>query len=198
MKKTNNKKGKLTSKVSNNKFKEETKKEKNPVTPLRRYPLRVLLTTVNAFFDTTCQHSAEDLTYDTQIVQCTAQVSCPWMKVILNCRNTDEIKMWSSQLQLKFKQLQILARKRFQGFRGIRTFGLWVCAAVLYQLSYRPTYWKQTKLKAHLNPWQEWNIEWKWYWTAARQMKWRCDHSSRPSLQTGSPNGLFRDSLSNS
>ena len=46
------------------------------------------------------------------------------------------MEMWSSQLKSQFKQLQILARKTFQGFNGIWTYGLCVSAAVLYQLSY--------------------------------------------------------------
>ena len=63
------------------------------------------------------------------------------------------------------------------GFNGIRTHGLCVSAAVLYQLSYedpyigsRPIYW------VHLNPWQEYRM--KMMWTAEIQMKWRFDHRS--------------------
>ena len=49
--------------------------------------------------------------------------------LIWNCGNTDETEMWSLQLQSQFKQLQILARKIFQGFNGIRTHGLRVSAS---------------------------------------------------------------------
>ena len=44
------------------------------------------------------------------------------------------MEMWSSQLYFQFKQLQILAQNFFQGFNGIRTHGLCVSAALLYQL----------------------------------------------------------------
>ena len=57
-------------------------------------------------------------------------------EVVLNCGNTFEMEMWSSQLYLQFKQSQIWARKTFQGVNGIRSHGFYVCAAVLYQLSY--------------------------------------------------------------
>ena len=64
---------------------------------------------------------------------------------------------------MKYKQLQI-NRKKNLDFKGIQTHGLCVRAAVLYQLSYedpyigsRPICW------VHLNPWLEWNIEWRWH-----------------------------------
>ena len=66
----------------------------------------------------------------------------------VNCRHTNEVKMWSSQLWLQFKQSQIKPKKCFQGFNGIRARGLCVSAAVLHQRSYedpyvgsRPIYW---------------------------------------------------------
>ena len=59
-----------------------------------------------------------------------------------------EMKMWSSQLWLWFKQSQSKPEKCFRGFNGIRTHALCVSAAVLHQLSYedpyvgsRPIYW---------------------------------------------------------
>ena len=65
-----------------------------------------------------------------------------------NCRHTNEMKMWSSQLWLRFKQSQIKPHKCFRGFNRIRTHGLCVSAVVLHQLSYedpyvgsRPIYW---------------------------------------------------------
>ena len=50
------------------------------------------------------------------------------------------MKMWSSQLQLRFKQSQSKPKKCFQGFNGIRTHGLYVSAAVPHQLSYKDPY----------------------------------------------------------
>ena len=68
-------------------------------------------------------------------------------------------------------------KKKLGGFNGIRTYGLCVSAAVLYQLSYedpyigsRPIYW------VYLNPWQEYRM--RMMWTAEIQMKWRFDHRS--------------------
>ena len=60
----------------------------------------------------------------------------------------NEVKMWSSQLRLRFQQSQIKPEKCFRGFNGIRTRVLCVSTAVLHQLSYedphvaiRPIYW---------------------------------------------------------
>ena len=51
-----------------------------------------------------------------------------------------EMKMWSSQLLLRFKQSQSKPEKCFRGFNEIRTHGLSVSAAVLHQLSYEDPY----------------------------------------------------------
>ena len=66
----------------------------------------------------------------------------------VNCGHTNEMKMWSSQLWLRFKQSQSKPQKCFRLFNRIRTHCLCVCVAVLHQLSYehpyvgsRPTYW---------------------------------------------------------
>ena len=58
----------------------------------------------------------------------------------VNCGHTYEMKMWSSQLWLRFKQSQSKPEKCFRGFNGIRTHGLCVSAAVLHQLSYEDPY----------------------------------------------------------
>ena len=85
--------------------------------------------------------------------------------LVANCSYIKWKRFWTAGAQMKW-------RKKFQGFNGIRTHGLCVCAAVLYQLSYevphigsRPIYW------AHLSPWEESNIEWEWFWTTGIQMK---------------------------
>ena len=60
----------------------------------------------------------------------------------------NEIKMWSSQWWLRFKQSQSKPRKCVRGFNGIRTHGLCISAAVLHRRVYedsilgsRPIYW---------------------------------------------------------
>ena len=57
----------------------------------------------------------------------------------MNCRHTNEMKVWSSQLCLRFKQLQ-LSPKNVSGLQRIRTHGLCVSALVLHQLSYEDPY----------------------------------------------------------
>ena len=54
----------------------------------------------------------------------------------VNCGHTNEMKMWSSQLYLRFKQSHSMPEKCFRGFNGIRTLDLCVSVAVLHQLSY--------------------------------------------------------------
>ena len=51
-----------------------------------------------------------------------------------------EMKMWSSQLWLRFKQSQSKPEKCFQGFNGIQNHVLFVSTAVLPQLSYEDPY----------------------------------------------------------
>ena len=51
-----------------------------------------------------------------------------WVSLNVSCSavvhsQSNEMKMWSSQLWLRFKQLQIKPKKCFQGFNGIRTLG---------------------------------------------------------------------------
>ena len=53
---------------------------------------------------------------------------------------TFALKMWSSQLWLRFKQSQGKPGKCFRGFNGIRTHGLCISATVLHQLSYEDPY----------------------------------------------------------
>ena len=66
----------------------------------------------------------------------------------VNCGHTNEVKMWSLQLWLRFQQSQIKPEKCFRGFNGIRTSGVCVSDVVLRQLNYedpyvgsRPIYW---------------------------------------------------------
>ena len=54
--------------------------------------------------------------------------------------NTNEMKKWSSQLWLRFKQSRIKPEKCFRDFNGIRTHGLCVSAVVPHQLSYEDPY----------------------------------------------------------
>ena len=52
-----------------------------------------------------------------------------------------EMKVWSSQLWLRFKQSQLgKPEKCYRGFNGIQIHGFCISAAVLYQLSYEDPY----------------------------------------------------------
>ena len=58
------------------------------------------------------------------------------------------MKVWSSQWQLQFKQLQINLKNIFRDFNWIQTHGLCISTGVLYKLSYEDPYinWEQTNL----------------------------------------------------
>ena len=64
------------------------------------------------------------------------------------------MKMWSSQLYRNLSNCEISPKKKkvFRGFNGIRTRGLYVCAAVLYHLSYEDPY---NGKQANLLSWKE-------------------------------------------
>ena len=69
-------------------------------------------------------------------------------------------------------------KKGFRGFNGIRTRGLCVSAAVLYQPElWRPIHWRPANLLSsstrEINETQN-----EMMWTAEIQMKWVCDHRS--------------------
>lgn len=68
------------------------------------------------------------------------------------------MKIWSSQLHLQCKHLQIYP-KHFRDFNRIWTLGVCVCAALLYLLSYedpfiasRPICWLYFRSLHHLHP----------------------------------------------
>ena len=69
-------------------------------------------------------------------------------------------------------------KKGFRGFNGIRTRGLCVSAAVLYQPElWRPIHWKPANLLSSST--RERNeTQNEMMWTAGIQMKWVCDHRS--------------------
>ena len=94
-----------------------------------------------------------------------------------------------------------IARKNvFRGFNGIRTRGLCVSAAVLYQLElWRPIHWRLANLLSSST--RERNeTQHEMMWTAGIQMKWICDHRSESQFKQlrNSPkkrfSGLQRDS----
>ena len=96
----------------------------------------------------------------------------------VNCRHTNEMKMWSSHLWLRFKQSQSKPEKCFRGFNGIRTHGLCVSATVLHQLSYedpyigsRPIYW--------IHRTRERNERYEYYVN--------CEHTNEMNLQSLPP-----------
>ena len=115
--------------------------------------------------------------------------SRPIYRVHLNPWQEYSIKMmWTAEIQMKWRfdhrsynrnlsNCKFKPEKKFLGFNGIRTHGLCVSAAVLYQLSYEDPYIGSRPIyRVHLNPWQEYSI--KMMWTAEIQMKWRFDHRS--------------------
>ena len=59
----------------------------------------------------------------------------------VNYGNKDEMDNYvTTAVESQFKQLRSSPKKVFRGFNGIRTRGLCVRAAVLYQLSYEDPY----------------------------------------------------------
>ena len=91
---------------------------------------------------------------------------------------TNEMKMWSSQLWLRFKQSQSKPEKCFRGFNRIRTHGLCVSAAVLHQLSYEDSYvGSRPILIGFIVPVRGSMKHMNIMWTADIWMKWRCDRS---------------------
>ena len=74
-------------------------------------------------------------------------------------------------------------KKGFRGFNGIRTRGLCVSAAVLYQPElWRPICWRPANLLSSST--RERNeTQNEMMWTAGIQMKWVCDHRSESQLK---------------
>ena len=74
-------------------------------------------------------------------------------------------------------------RKGFRGFNGIRTRGLCVSAAVLYQsVLWRPIHWRPANLLSSST--RERNeTQNEMMWTAGIQMKWVCDHRSESQFK---------------
>ena len=91
-------------------------------------------------------------------------------------------------------------KKGFRGFNGIRTHGLCVSTAVLYQPElWRPIHWRPANLLSSST--RERNeTQNEMMWTAGIQMKWVCDHRSESQFKQlrKSPkkriSGLQRDS----
>ena len=74
-------------------------------------------------------------------------------------------------------------KKGFRGFNGIRTRGLCVSAAVLYQPElWRPIHWRPANLLSSST--RERNeTQNEMMWTAGIQMKWVCDHRSESQFK---------------
>ena len=74
-------------------------------------------------------------------------------------------------------------KKGFWGFNGIRTRGLCVSAAVLYQPElWRPIHWRPANLLSSST--RERNeTQNEMMWTAGIQMKWVCDHRSESQFK---------------
>ena len=97
---------------------------------------------------------------------------------------------------------EIVRKKGFRGFNGIRTRGLCISAAVLYQPElWRPIHWRPANLLSSST--RERNeTQNEMMWTAGIQMKWICDHRSESQfmqLRNSPPkkrfSGLQRDSI---
>ena len=90
----------------------------------------------------------------------------------------NEMKMWSSQLGLRFKQSQSKPVNCFQGFNGIRTQ---LASALALQCS---TNWAMKTHTLGAGQFVEFIVPVKGMrhmnikWTADIRMKWRCDHRS--------------------
>ena len=89
-----------------------------------------------------------------------------------------------------------IARKKkvFRGFNGIRTRGLCVSAAVLYQPElWRPIHWEPANLLSSSTRERK-ETQNEMMWTAGIQMKWVCDHRSESQFKQlrNSPKKVFR------
>ena len=90
---------------------------------------------------------------------------------------------WTIAVNRNLSNCEKARKKGFRGFNGIRTRGLCVSAAVLYQPElWRPIHWRPANLLSsstrEMNETQN-----EIMWTAGIQMKWVCDHRSECSFQ---------------
>ena len=78
---------------------------------------------------------------------------------------------------------EIARKKVLRGFNGIRTRGLCVSAAVLYQPElWRPLHWEPANLLSSST--RERNeTQNEMMWTAGIQLKWICDHRSESQFK---------------
>ena len=78
---------------------------------------------------------------------------------------------------------EIARKKVFRGFNGIRTRGLCVSAAVLYQPElWRPIHWEPANLLSSSTRERNQTRN-EMMWTAGIQMKWICDHRSESQFK---------------
>ena len=78
---------------------------------------------------------------------------------------------------------EIARKKVFRGFHGIRTRGLCVSAAVLYQPElWRPIHWEPANLLSSSTRVRN-ETQNEMMWTAGIQMKWICDHRSESQFK---------------
>ena len=99
----------------------------------------------------------------------------PWQKLVLS-----DVMNWvcDHRSESQFKQLRKSPKKRISGLNGIRTRGLCVSAAVLYQPElWRSICWGPANLLSSST--RERNeTKNEMMWTAGIQMNWVCDHRS--------------------
>ena len=112
----------------------------------------------------------------------------------VNCGNTNEMSMWPSQWIAISAIAKKPEKRGFRGFNGIRTNGLCVSAAVLYQPElWRPIHWRPANLlRSSTRERNETQNE--MMWTAGIQMKWVCDHRSESQFKQLRKSPKKRDS----
>ena len=104
-----------------------------------------------------------------------------------NSRHIQLIAIWNEYVTIavnrNLSNCEIARKKVFRGFNGIRTRGLCVSAAVLYQPElWRPIHWEPANLLSSST--RERNeTQNEMMWTAGIQMKWISDHRSESQFK---------------
>ena len=111
----------------------------------------------------------------------------PWLKLRMKWCELREYK-WNEYVTIavnrNLSNWGKARKKGFRGFNGIRTRGLCVSAAVLYQPElWRPIHWRPANLLSSST--RERNeTQNEMMWTAGIQMKWVCDHRRFTTMVT--------------
>ena len=96
----------------------------------------------------------------------------------VNCRNTNEMNMWPSQLNSNLSTCEVARKKEFSGLQW--DLNPWPlpsrCSALPAEL-WRPMHWRQANLLSSSTHERN-ETQNEMVWTAGIQMKWICDHHS--------------------